>query len=512
MATADVIKEFLVSLGFKVDDSSLRLAQRAMGAAEGAVTSFASSSITNFAKAETGVIAFVAAANIALGRFIVNLAQSDLQTEMFARRMWMSKDAAKAYQSSIDALGVSINDLYLSPELMQKYLELNKESRGMAVPTKEYGQQMQGIRDITFQFQRLKLEGTYALQWIGYYLTKYLAGPMGSAKDWLTKINDTIQKKMPEWTKKVAEVASWFVRLGVAAWSIRGALLAVLGVFGAFKMINMLTNPLGMLIFGMTALLLLVDDFNTYTRGGKSAFPELWKWVNDLGKSLEESGLGLDTFKNDLLEIKDSAKELGKTIDELLLKLGAKDGLAGVIKYGLLSTLLILDDTIKSINMGLKELSGLVGGSISIPDIASGRADKKFESSPEENGSFPLDDAVFGALKGISEFFTNAFKKSVDNSSGVPQQVDEYGNIVPTSFKGIQKGIEKIAMLLSYQRVGMGSSNLGYLYPQSNTSHMTQITLKPTYNIHGVTQPAAVAQTVHKTTSGLIRYTQGGVR
>ena len=104
----ETIKEYLVSLGFKTDNSSLNTAQAAMKKAESSADSFASSSVKNFAKAATAVVSFVATANIALGKYLVGLAQADLQTEMFARKMWMSKDAAKAYQSSIDALTTSI--------------------------------------------------------------------------------------------------------------------------------------------------------------------------------------------------------------------------------------------------------------------------------------------------------------------------------------------------------------------------------------------------------------------
>lgn len=493
----ETIKDYLVSLGFHVDSSSLNAARTAMRTAEDSVSQFSNESVKNFAKAGMGVIAFVATANLALGKFVYELAQADLQTEMFARKMWMSKDAAKAYQASIDALGVSINDLYLSPELMNKYLELNRESRSMAVPTGEYDKQMQGVRDITFQFQRLKLEGTYALQWIGYYLTKYLAGPMGNVKDGLAKINDTIQEKMPQWTKRVAEVASWFVRLGLAAWSIRGALGAIVGVFAAFKMVSLLTNPLGLLILGMTALLLLVDDFNTYQDDGDSMFPDLWKWLDGVGEKLKASGLDLKTFKDDLINIKDSAIELGKTIDELLVKLGAKDGLVGVLEYGLLSVLTMLDDTLKSINAGLKILSGYIGGDISVGDIASGKADKQFESHSEENGSFPLDDAVFGAFKSLSDFFTknslgDGFSNALKNAKNSP-----WAQFI----EGVSGKIPAVGLI----------SRINYLYPQNNTSNNSQVTMKPVYNIYGASNPESVATTINRSSTSMMTRTFQGV-
>jgi len=320
----ETIKEYLISLGFKTDSTSLNTAQAAMKKAESSVDSFAGSSVKNFAKSATAVVSFVATANIALGKYLVSLAQSDLQTEMFARRMWMGKDAAKAYQASIDALGVSVNDLYLSPELMDKYLELNRQALDMGVPIEEYSKQMQGVRDITFEFQRLKLEGTYTLQWVGYYLTKYLSGPLGDSRDWLRKINDEIQDNMPKWSKKIAEVASWAVRLGEAAWYIRDGLGAALGVLAGFKMVSMLTNPLGLLILGMTALLLLVDDFKTYTSGGESAFPELWKSLDDKGT--------IKKFIDNLHKVLKVAKDFGGKIGKYLDSKEFKEKLNGLIQ------------------------------------------------------------------------------------------------------------------------------------------------------------------------------------
>jgi len=314
----ETIKDYLVSLGFKTDNSSLNAAQAAMKKAESSVDSFASSSVKNFSKAATAVVSFVATANVALGKYLVSLAQADLQTEMFARKMWMSKDAAKAYQSSLDALGVSVNDLYLSPELMDKYLELNRQARNMGVPMDEYSKQMQGVRDITFEFQRLKLEGTYALQWIGYYLTKYLAGPLGDSRDWLRKINDEIQQKMPEWSKRIAEVASWAVRLGKAAWYIRDGIGAAAGVFTAFTLIKMVSNPFGAFILGLTTLLLLVDDYMAFEKdksGKSSVFNDLWRWIDKFKESLKDDGT-IGKFKKDLLEVIKHAKEFGAWLEK----------------------------------------------------------------------------------------------------------------------------------------------------------------------------------------------------
>lgn len=472
----DVLKEYLVSLGFSVDTSSLNQARRAMRAAEDSVNQFSNSSLTGFAKAGVAVITFVATANLAIAKFVGGLAQAELENEMFARRMWMNVDAARAFTSSLDALGVSVQDLYLSPELMRKYLELNSLSKGMAVP--DYDKSMQGVRDITFEFQKLKLEGKYALQWIVYYLTKILAGPLAGLKGGLAGINELIQKNLPKWSEKAAMVVSWFVKMGLAAWKIRYALGAVMAAFTAFKMMSMLTNPFGLMVLGLTALLLLIDDFTTWQDGGESEFPDLWKWLDGVGEKLKASGLDLKTFKDDLVNIKDSALELVDTLDKLLVKLGVKDGLAGLITGVLLNSLYLLNDVLKSVVMLLKEANGLLGGDISLGDIASGKADKQFESHPEENGTFPMDEAFFNFLKSIGSFWS---KLTEGHSSG-----NDYG--WSNEFKPMSYG-----------------------YPKYRSAPATQITLAPVYHITEASSAAGTATQISRTNTALITRAVQGV-
>ncbi|HWQ41893.1 MAG TPA: hypothetical protein VN456_07640 [Desulfosporosinus sp.] len=625
----ETIREYLVSLGFKVDNSSLNTTQNAMKTAEASVAHFANESVKDFAKATTGIATFVAAATVGLAKFMHSLAQSDLAIEMQARSLWMSKDAAKAYKASIDALGVSINDLYLSPELMNKYLELNRQAREMAVPTDEYTKQMQGVREITFQFQRLKLEGTYALQWIGYYLTKYLAGPMGNVKNWLTEINDKIQENMPQWTKRVAEVTSWVVRLAKAAWSIRDALGAAAGAFTAISLIKMASNPFGAFVLGLTALLLLVDDFNTYMSGGESAFPKLWEWiekfkksfvdkgymkdfmgilkdivqgVKDFGATLERIGnsetfqnfikdikavvfkLGeilqstgewfadffktikengdLEKFGTDIGKLADSFVRLVTAIGDLMLKAG-KGGLGDILKANLIDTLERIDGFVRSITGGLQIITGFLTGDKSkiyegfdtatqgVDDTVLGKeqgkkawewqkgVDDYFNKNSQGDGfsnalknsqnspwskflaglgfdmSTPLARTSQGA---VSQTSFSSFKNSIPGASGA-STVDwsalkkgfvAFMNSIPQEFGDISKGLFKQTSALAGVS---GTNHMSYLYPQSNTSNMTQITNKLTTNVYGATQPVAVAQTVQRNNQAMLtRFHQGMIR
>lgn len=213
-----VIRSYLVSLGYTVDQSSFQQAMKSMGNLQKNVEQFADKSglklgqtnkgfqqlkatVAEFAGttggemiiAGAGVEAFLATVTVAIGKFVTDVAAADLQNQIFARQMWMNVDAARSYQTSLKALGVSLQDLYLSPELMQKFLSL-REQAGQITPPADFGNTMKGVRNITFELQRMKLEASYSLQWIGYYLAKDLAGPAGNFATMLKHINDDSPK------------------------------------------------------------------------------------------------------------------------------------------------------------------------------------------------------------------------------------------------------------------------------------------------------------------------------
>lgn len=326
----DVIKEYLVSLGFQVNGQSLNQAQNAMNQAERMITRFAGSSVTQFAVAGAAVTTFVAAANLALAKFMGNLAEAELRSQMFARQMYTTADNAMAVTNSLQAMGRSLEELYLSPELIKQFQELRRQSFQMRPPD-EYREQMKFIRSIGFEFTKLKLEITYAMQWIGYYLFKYLEGPLKNIKIGMKDLNDLIVKNMPLWTQKIAMVVSWVGRLGIALFKAGEVLYKLFtaiptglkiagGAFmGFFTLLKM--GPIGWIIAGLTTLLLLIDDFATYKRGGKSAFAGLWEGIDELKSKISGEGL-FDKILVDSKALTDSLTELGNQIKILMGQIG----------------------------------------------------------------------------------------------------------------------------------------------------------------------------------------------
>ncbi|MFC3768358.1 hypothetical protein [Paenibacillus sp. GCM10012303] len=314
----ETIKSYLVSLGFAVDKSSYDMATKTIDGAGDNVAKFAGGAVKNFALAGTAIASFVVAANVGIAKFIGDLARADLENEKLARQMWTTKENAAAFNDTLKAMGATLEDLYLSPELMRNFETLRKEVNNMRPPP-EFADQMRFIRSIQFEFTRLKLEATYALQWIGYYLVKYLGEPLTKAKAGLAGINDAIIKNMPVWTKDIARVLSWFVRMGETIFragkgtvrifdeigekipaniKLIGAAIAALGLIIA-------SGPVGMFATALVGLILLLDDFYTYIDGGEAAFGPMWQKLLDLFDLVEGSET-FEKFKSGFKDAMDS--------------------------------------------------------------------------------------------------------------------------------------------------------------------------------------------------------------
>lgn len=322
----DTIKSYLVSLGFSVDKGSYNEATKAMDNAEKSVSSFAGSAVTKFAVAGAAVASFVAADSIGIAKFIGDLAQADLANEKLARQLWMSKDAAAAYNNTLKAMGVTLQDLYLSPELMHNFQQLNQEAKNLR-PPQEFAEQMKTIRSIQFEFARMKLEATYALQWIGYYFVKYMEGPLKQIKLTLSDINSVITKTMPSWTKIIAQVMSWFARMGVTSVRVIQDLLRgfndlgqgipknikLIGAAIGALLVTINTGPIGMMIAALSGLLLLLDDFYTYKDGGESAFGGMWKQLDSFSA---DAGNIFDAIKGSINDIVNVVKEFFSALQD----------------------------------------------------------------------------------------------------------------------------------------------------------------------------------------------------
>ena len=308
MNEIDVLKSYLVKLGFSVDAASYGKMQNTLKELSKAVESHTAAWSGHYVRAAGVIVSALSSITLATAGLMDHLAQSDMEFKKFALRMYMGEDAAKRMKIATDALGESLDDIAWIPELRERYTELISLEKQMAPPA-GYDDQMKHLRDIRYEFTKLKVELAYGAQWVGSYLYKYLNTEIKDFHGWMERLNDWIVQNMPVWTEKVAGWLVTIKNLGVAAKKALGelkdkleelwdkldpdqkktlkfiALLLLLGVMG----------PVGQAIVGLTILTGLIEDFYRWVNGDKGTsitlapiWAEMLASIKAISNALEE--------------------------------------------------------------------------------------------------------------------------------------------------------------------------------------------------------------------------------
>jgi hypothetical protein len=561
----DTIKSYLVSLGFSVDKSSYNEATKAIDGAGHNVTKFASGAVKNFAIAGVAVTSFAAAAVVGIAKFLDGLGEASIKNEMLARQMWTSEQNAMSYNATLKAMGVSLQDLYLSPTLMSQFKELRQEANNLQAPS-DYKEKMKLIQSVSFEFKRMKLEAGYALQWIGYYFIKYMNGPITSIKKELTSINNVIVKEMPSWTKEVAKVMSWFAQFGIT--TVR-AIKDVIRIFddigsGIPKNIKLIgaaivglgaiisTGPIGILIAIFTGLILLLDDFYTYLDGGESQFGPFWKKLVEMFDKFKGIGDIVDGIKQKFGEFFKALEDNG-TIDNFKQNFENNFKIIGLLFDGAkkwvkelfdeLGKSGVLKDLLKSFEDVLAQVSGLqLAVSNLILQLLGLDGTKK---TLGDIGKILIDTIIY-SLKTASDILTgiantielikqlvsgNIFNFLSDNGESADARLQEkakkepkksyWGNVLQAgkeffsdSWTGEDNTLDRfksaMGRITNLITGTPGVATSTFQYPQTNAqnNNNSKTTLSPTYNLYGY-DVAGAYEASQQNTSTLIRSFNG---
>lgn len=557
----DTIKSYLVGLGFDVDQKSYDNTQKVISDTEKKLSDFAGTSAKSFLKAGAAVTAFFAGASVAVAGFLSKMATSDLQNEMLARQLWTSKENAEAFDKSLKALGVSLEQLYLSPELAHRFRELRAQVNDLRPPP-EFRNQMKLIRDIQFEFSRFKLSAHYALQWVGHYLIKYLSGPLNDAHKKLRDFNDRFMKEMPIWAERAGRFLASFINAGRHVLQFFGDMRKrisdllddiptnVKGVAGALGGLALLLRmgPFGMLIGVLTLAILLIDDFYGHLEGKESALGPMWDKLLEFKNNLAETG-DLDRLKESFDGLMGSLSDVLSALGEIAMALTGEDNIPDAMAKlgnlgldGLVAALKLVSGLLDNIALAIKSISSMLKGEFG--EFIKGNLDRVREKriAGEEIDesdavwdkalNFELGGKIAGqsgrgifesmglGIKGIWNRLTGASDNSTSAAStmGVEQMkrlVDDTksGNrtldkIADSSklLTNISSGINNVAMLLA-----MNSSNgfgYSYSYPQYYNSNSSRFTVNQTNNIYG-SDPRATANAVNDNTVVLARNLRG---
>lgn len=203
---ADVIKSYLVSLSSSVDVASFSKFQAAMAGAEKTVAGSVSGILGNFLKFQVAGTSAFATVGFGIIGYIDKLAMADQKTKLLATQNMMSTQQYRAVSTALDTLGVSLDDVFFgTKELQDRFHALIDDQKQLAlILGPSYELQMQQVRDVAFQLQRLEVKGQYfGMKFASDLLEKLGFGNGGIAAQ-LSHLNDFIMANMPRWSDELS--------------------------------------------------------------------------------------------------------------------------------------------------------------------------------------------------------------------------------------------------------------------------------------------------------------------
>ncbi|MCB2297799.1 hypothetical protein [Clostridium tagluense] len=424
-------------------------------------------------------IAAIAIAAVALTKFLGDLAKQDLGYQKLARQLWTTKQNAKEISMALKTMGVTMQDLWLSPQLLAQFNQLRKDSAELKLPD-SFNKNIGVVQGLGFEFQRLKQAGTLAFQWLGSYILQYIAGPLNKIKVGLHNFNDGFLKAIPKIAKVIAIPIGVIIRLFLDLAQVVGFLGKTWGkivhfigsllgkipekVQNIIKIIGLLALVIFSPLAAIVGLILIFDDLMTAIKGGKSV-------IGDWGKD----------FKDKVGKAALPFTKLWKTIQGFYtnIKKGAGDIAAPFIAFG---------EKVQSIFEYIGEI---------IDDIK-----KKINSIVK-----PIANAV-NAVKGTPDNVVNVVK-------GAPGNILKAAQGIPGDIFSALKGAGDKISALAIQ------SKVNYAVPPVSSTKNTNSTSSSvansnnkssntnTFNVYG-TSPTSTASAIGKTLTGInIRNLQG---
>ena len=209
----EMIQEYLVGLGVRLDKPGFGQAEATINSLDRTVETATGHMAANFVRASAMISTAIAGVTASAFGLMKSAASQDLAMQKLSRQMMVGKDAAWTMKAATDALGESIQDIMLTPELMERFNKLTADGQKMKVGG-DLEATMKGFRDLMFEFTRLKQEVSYAMTWVGYYLMKYLNRPLAEAREKFRSFNDMFVKNMSVWTEKAARMLVYIINIG----------------------------------------------------------------------------------------------------------------------------------------------------------------------------------------------------------------------------------------------------------------------------------------------------------
>jgi Mannosyl-glycoprotein endo-beta-N-acetylglucosaminidase len=206
---ADVIKSYLVSLGFKVDEPSARKFKTTLDEAEKAAveaTSGIAKEILKWQSVITGSFAAISAGVIGV---IDSVAEADEKYRLFGERMLLTKDRAEVVMRTLEAMHMTVADLPLiglDPELNKRFRSISESiTNSMKMRDQDFEKNMVRWRSFTTEITKLLIKLDDLRKMFASDMIKRLGPDL-----------DLIQGKVEEWidylTTHGPEIEDFFAR------------------------------------------------------------------------------------------------------------------------------------------------------------------------------------------------------------------------------------------------------------------------------------------------------------
>ena len=391
----ETLKEYLVKIGWNVDELGFNVANKKINDFRSAIVNGGQGMAASFTKAGLVIFDTIHTVVKSMWGLADATATADLKVETFARRMWTTEQNARSLTTALDVLGMSYDDLFFAtPEQYNRFLQLNTLGKQLEAPA-ELDETLQKIRDIQFEISKTKMIFQYATRWVMYYLGEYLGADIDTVKEKLKSFNEMAMKYLPVVTQKIAYVLSVFYRLGKTVVEVLAAIgRTAVGSFGdlevsglrtiatlAAAFMALRTGPVGMFLLALGAILLLLEDFMVWQKGGKSLFD--WSSVSNTIQNMNDK-FGDSTGK---------LEEIIQKVDKLFDRIQARQFVMSLIE----TFLTVVETGLDGINVALDLLNGAL-------DILSGN----FENLKDNPLLEDLKEFVPGFFD-ILNWFNNPF-------------------------------------------------------------------------------------------------------
>lgn len=218
------MKSYLVALGFSVNQPQLNQFNKALADTAAMVERRTAGMVKSFATVGAAAVGAFSSIGLATVGLMDKVADSEMGFQLYATKMYMSVDAAKRLKVATDALGYSIDEIAWNPELRQRFGALMSDQttmqRGLGG---DYKDQMKYIRDVKFEFTRLRVEFEY----LAMGVVKNLVKGFGSSGDILAKLkqfNQWLIDDLPQLAQRISTsftpVLKDTVEMGRHLWQI----------------------------------------------------------------------------------------------------------------------------------------------------------------------------------------------------------------------------------------------------------------------------------------------------